>query len=230
MATLLLKCFRPDEISWGVALVNIGLYLDALGAIGLAKSFITKTIEDVTEESTPGWNGSATLSYSLIAQKTDAIIGGLFLVIGFSLQIIGNLHYNPEPVRIRWPCLMVIVVGIGLIYWFLLFKIGHRVANYVFIVMRLKGPRLDGFLNNLQVEKLIKSQVYRVLSRQCNAGKKDNQSFEEYKAWLRRWIETGRRSTLGWWPLRSRPVAWCIRGIFGAGIDSSPQSDDRDAP
>lgn len=207
---------------WGIGPASLGLYLDILGAIGLARSFITKTVSDIVDESTSGWGGTATLAYSLIAQKVDAVIGGLFLVIGFFLQIVGNLYYNYnlKPIEICWPCVIMAALTIAIFYWFLLWKIGRRIANYIFLVMRFEkspeGKRVDDFLKNLKEDRLSESQVYRVLSKQCNAGIKGEQSFEEYKGWLRQWVGNSRYSTLGWWPLRSRPVAWFIRQTFGA--------------
>ena len=52
--------YLAEHLALGLTLINLGLLLDVLGAIGLAKSFILKSMSQIIQESSSGWGGTPT--------------------------------------------------------------------------------------------------------------------------------------------------------------------------
>lgn len=73
-------------------LIFIGLALDVAGALALAKSFMLKDPQDAYYEGLPVLGGNNSLLKSALSQRGEARVGGSLLVVGFLLQMWGNLH------------------------------------------------------------------------------------------------------------------------------------------
>lgn len=69
----------------------IGLGLDIFGGMFLAKGFITKSIDNIIKESGTYFGGNSYMAKSMISQKIEAIIGGIFLSLGFLGQILSYI-------------------------------------------------------------------------------------------------------------------------------------------
>lgn len=65
----------------------IGLCLALAGSFLLAKSIITKDIATIQKEIGTYWNHNIFLLKGAIFQRYESFIGGLFLVVGFLLQL-----------------------------------------------------------------------------------------------------------------------------------------------
>ncbi len=72
--------------------IFVGLALDVAGALVLAKSFMLKDPQDAYYEGLPVFGGNNGLLKSALLQRGEARVGGSLLVVGFVLQMWGNLH------------------------------------------------------------------------------------------------------------------------------------------
>src|SRR3989338_6307404 len=69
-----------------------GLSLDIVGTVVLAKSFMFKDPQDAYYEGLPVLGGNRSLVRSALIQRGEAWVGAGLLLVGFFLQMWGNLH------------------------------------------------------------------------------------------------------------------------------------------
>lgn len=101
----------------------LGLMLDIVGALFLAKGFMAKKIREIAEESATYLDHNSALRSSLIYQKIEAWSGGILLALGFSCQAI------PYMSRIeKWFTIGLVLIGV--ILWFLCRFISKRIGGY----------------------------------------------------------------------------------------------------
>lgn len=74
-------------------IIEIGLVFDIVGAFFLAKGFIAKKIQSIINESGTHFDRNKAFQDSLIIQKFEAIAGMIFLLVGFSFQLVGNFLF-----------------------------------------------------------------------------------------------------------------------------------------
>lgn len=79
-----------------------GLTLDVAGGLILAKGFMLKRIDDVVRESRTTSGGNASLVRSALHQRSEAILGGSLLALGFAAQVWGNFHGGPAANELGW--------------------------------------------------------------------------------------------------------------------------------
>ncbi|OFW09456.1 MAG: hypothetical protein A3G20_06995 [Acidobacteria bacterium RIFCSPLOWO2_12_FULL_59_11] len=72
--------------------IFVGLSLDLVGAVVLAKGFMFKNPQAAHYESLTIVGSNPFLLKSSMLQRGEAFVGGALLVLGFLLQIWGNLH------------------------------------------------------------------------------------------------------------------------------------------
>ncbi len=72
--------------------IFVGLALDLVGAVVLAKGFMFKNPEAAHYESLTIVRGNPFVLKSSMLQRGEACVGAALLVLGFLLQIWGNLH------------------------------------------------------------------------------------------------------------------------------------------
>jgi hypothetical protein len=110
--------------------IFVGLALDIAGALLLAKSFMLKDPQDAYYEGLPVYGGNHSLLKSALLQRGEARVGGGLLVVGFVLQIWGNLHGGiaaTEPGWISSTSRMILVaILVALVAAMLLLLAGHR--------------------------------------------------------------------------------------------------------
>jgi hypothetical protein len=97
-------------------LIFIGLACDVVGAVVLAKSFMLKDPQDAYYEGLPVFGGNKSLLKSALLQRSEARVGGAFLVAGFVLQMWGNLHggiaaTQPGWINSTWRMVLVTVMS-----------------------------------------------------------------------------------------------------------------------
>jgi hypothetical protein len=91
----------------------IGLVLDIFGALFLAKAFMFKKAQAILRESGTYWDSNDVLRDSLVNQRIEAWIGGLFLTSGFVLQCTPYfLRVESKP-----PFLAALIISF-LVLWF----------------------------------------------------------------------------------------------------------------
>lgn len=95
-----------------------GLALDVVGAVVLAKSFMLKDPQDAYYEGLPVFGGNNSLLMSALLQRGEARAGGGLLVVGFLLQMWGNLHggiaaTQPGWINSFWRMALVVVCAAG---------------------------------------------------------------------------------------------------------------------
>jgi hypothetical protein len=73
-------------------LIFVGLALDLVGAVVLAKGFMFKNPQAAHYESLSIVGSNPFVLRSAILQRGEACVGAALLVVGFFLQIWGNLH------------------------------------------------------------------------------------------------------------------------------------------
>jgi len=79
-----------------------GLACDIAGAVILAKGFMFKEARAAFYESRTVGGGNSHLLKSALLQRAEAQVGGLFLILGFVLQIWGNFHGGIAAIEYGW--------------------------------------------------------------------------------------------------------------------------------
>ena len=79
-----------------------GLALDLVGAVVLAKGFMFKNPQVAHYESLAIVGSNPFLLKSSILQRGEACVGAALLVVGFLLQIWGNLHGGIAAAELGW--------------------------------------------------------------------------------------------------------------------------------
>jgi hypothetical protein len=80
-------------------LIFTGLVFDIAGALMLAKGFMFKNARVAFYESLVLFGGNSHSLKSAIFQRAEACVGGLFLALGFILQIWGNLEHSMSRIQ-----------------------------------------------------------------------------------------------------------------------------------
>lgn len=102
-----------------------GLALDVVGAVVLAKGFIFKNPRAAHYESLTIVGSNPFILRSALLQRAEACIGASLLMLGFLLQIWGNLHggieaSEPGWINSFWRMLLVVIgaiaVGVVAVY------------------------------------------------------------------------------------------------------------------
>lgn len=83
-------------------IIFVGLSLDVVCAVVLAKSFMLKDAQDAYYEVLPTFGGNRALVKSAIVQRGEAWVGAGLLLSGFLLQIWGNLHGGIAASQAGW--------------------------------------------------------------------------------------------------------------------------------
>ncbi len=108
-------------------IITIGLALDILGAIFLAKGFMAKKIQRIISESGTYYNRNKWFQDSLIQQKFEAVFGMIFLFSGFTCQAIGNFASS----TIRIPISPFIIFPLMVIILVILFLTFSKLIKYL---------------------------------------------------------------------------------------------------
>lgn len=118
-----------------------GLSLDLMGGLVLAKGFILKGLFDAYREAQPRMGVNSFAVRSAIFQKTEAVIGGGLLALGFALQMFGNFHGAPASNSLgsinsaeRLALLVVMSAGLAAVS----VKVGHAWARRRFFIYFLR--------------------------------------------------------------------------------------------
>jgi hypothetical protein len=129
-------------------LIFVGLALDIMGAIILAKGVMFKGVREAYFESRTVFGGNSHLLKSALLQRAEAKLGAVLLVSGFAFQVWGNLHGGIAASDAGWinstPRVIVVVVASALVSVLLLrlFQWGARVAFYRVFFRNYKGETL----------------------------------------------------------------------------------------
>ena len=111
-------------------LIFSGLAFDVVGAVVLAKGFMLKDPQDAYYEGLPVFGGNNLLLKSALLQRGEARVGGGLLIVGFLLQMWGNLHGGiaaTQPGWINSTGRMVLAVAASVVLGVLLVKAtAHR--------------------------------------------------------------------------------------------------------
>lgn len=82
--------------------IFVGLACDIVGAVILAKGFTLKEARAAFYESQTVFGANSHLLRSALLQRAEAQVGALFLILGFALQIWGNLHGGIAAIKPGW--------------------------------------------------------------------------------------------------------------------------------
>ena len=115
-------------------LIIVGLTLDAAGGFSLAKGFMMKRPLDALREAQTRLGGNSTLVRSALLQRSEAVVGGGLLMLGFTLQLLGNFH-GPAADALGWinsaaRLLVVIVAAVAITFGLL--RVGRWYAERTF--------------------------------------------------------------------------------------------------
>lgn len=110
-------------------IITIGLFLDILGAIFLAKGFMAKKIQRIINESLTYVGRNKWFRDSLVQQKIEAWIGLIFLFLGFMLQAIGNFISSPKRINISTFVILLSIIFILILLFFILLKLIKYLTN-----------------------------------------------------------------------------------------------------
>ena len=129
-------------------IIFLGLACDIVGAVILAKGFMLKEARAAFYESQTVFGANSHLLKSALLQRAEAQIGALFLVLGFALQIWGNLHGGIAAIEPGWLnstprvlAMLFCVAGLS----FLCLQVGlsrARAALYEIFFRNYKGGKL----------------------------------------------------------------------------------------
>jgi len=119
-------------------LIFSGLSFDIVGALVLAKGFMLKAPHSAYYESLMIYGGNKHLLKSALEQRAEAQVGAGLLVLGFFLQMWGNLHGGisaNEPGWIDSTPRLLIVVAVSCVFGGLLLYCNVRAARARFYRM-----------------------------------------------------------------------------------------------
>lgn len=104
--------------------IILGLTVDLCGGLILAKGFVFKSIPSVIREAQTRLGGNSAMVRSALLQRSEAVLGGLLLAIGFGLQAWGNFHGGPAANELSWinsrarlAAVAVAVIGVSVAAW-----------------------------------------------------------------------------------------------------------------
>ena len=146
--------------------IFVGLALDVVGAVVLAKGFMLKNHMDIFFESLTIVNGNDHLAKSTFIQRSEAKVGAVFLVLGFLCQIWGNLHGGIAATEPGWIdsipkmlCAGAGVAGIGA----LAVSAAHRRARARFYRLLFHDYSLEKPLSNHPTDRTWLSRWSRLI-------------------------------------------------------------------
>ena len=158
-----------------ILLIIFGLGFDILGAFFLAKSFLTKSIKDITKESATCFASNPSLCDSLIKQKWDVVFGFGFIGLGFLFQLI---YYLVE-IPISKVALLVLL--------FVLVLIGITSSVIIKVITNKEIPMVGNAKLKVEVDRIKPSDKQSIehYGKVAKLLRENNESDEKYLARLR---------------------------------------------
>lgn len=154
-------------------IISIGLALDIIGAVFLAKGFMAKKIQRIIDESRTYFGGNRWLKDSLLQQKLEAQIGLVFLFSGFLCQAIGNFISIPKEICLS-PYIIFSILLFSSIILFLAFLF---ISKYLFEKKRIWS---EAFCHKDKLDEY-KSGSLDICGKCLNIEREDNEDDDVYK-------------------------------------------------
>lgn len=109
---------------------TIGLIADIAGAVFISKSVFYKKNQDIFDMSGGFLGYSAKHTCDAIIAKREAILGSIYLILGFIGQIIGSQHNDLRPTSSKLIIIfVVIVIATGISGWIVINKWSRKTTE-----------------------------------------------------------------------------------------------------